>query len=61
MYQTTLKPVISGPALIIPRYRLCEEWEALLGIRLLEPLFGMDCQTIGLPLHRWALDKQSVH
>ena len=24
-----------------------------------EPLFGADCQTIGLPLRRWALDRQS--
>ena len=24
-----------------------------------EPLFGVDSQTIALPLHRWALDRQS--
>ena len=26
-----------------------------------EPLSGADCRTIRLPLHRWALDKQSFH
>ena len=31
----------------------------LLGIRLPGTTFGVDCQTIRLPLHRWALDKQS--
>ena len=27
----------------------------------MEPLFGAECQTIMLPLHRWALDKQSFY
>ena len=26
---------------------------------IVNPLVGADCQTIGLPLHRWALGKQS--
>ena len=29
--------------------------------RVARPLFGVDCQTISLPLHRWALDKRSFH
>ena len=38
-----------------------EKWEVLLGIRLLGTTFAADCQTIRLPLHIWALDKQSFH
>ena len=26
-----------------------------------KPLLGVDCQTIRLPLHRWALDKHNFH
>ena len=35
-----------------PSHRGEEKWEVLPGIRLLEPLFGVGCQTIRLPLHR---------
>ena len=59
-------PLPGSPAWVlggIVKFLPWDKWEVLLGIRLLGTSFGcgLSCQTIRLPMHRWALDKQSFH